>query len=51
MTIGSLIALAFVSIAIVGALVSVIRGHRSDRCSCGCSGCCKNCKRCIEIKD
>jgi hypothetical protein len=51
MTVGSMIVLAIVIAAIGGAVISVVRNHRSGHCSCGCDGCCKNCKRCIEIKE
>lgn len=54
MTVGSLIVLGFVALAVVGAILSLVRSHRSGRCSCGCDGCCsgcQKCKKCIEIEE
>ena len=54
MTAGSLIVLGFVALAVVGAILSLVRSHRSGRCSCGCDGCCsgcQKCKKCIETKE
>ena len=53
MTAGSMIVLGIVVLAVGGAIFSLIRGHRSGKCSCGCEGCscgC-SCSECIEIKD
>lgn len=51
MTVGSMIVLAIVVAAIGGAIASLIRSRRAGHCSCGCDGCCKNCHRCIDIKE
>ena len=54
MTTGIRIVLGIVAFAVVGAILSMVRSHRSGRCSCGCDGgCsgCQKCRKCIEIKE
>jgi hypothetical protein len=53
MTMGSIIALTVVVLLVGGAILALIHGHRSGKCSCGCDGCCNkcNCSKCIEIKE
>ncbi|AGI47536.1 hypothetical protein TALC_00536 [Thermoplasmatales archaeon BRNA1] len=53
MTVGSIIVLAVVAVAIACAVGSLIYNHRSGKSSCGCGDCCscKNCKRTVEIED
>lgn len=54
MTPASILVLGVVIAIVAGAIYSVIKSHRSGKCSCGCSNCCNNCKgceKCIEIKE
>jgi hypothetical protein len=46
-----MIVLGIVILAVGGAIFSLIHGHRSGKCSCGCKGCSCGCGECIEIKD
>ena len=52
MSTGDIIVLAVVLVLVAGAIFSLVRSHRSGKCSCGCEDCCNNCcSSVLKIED
>ena len=51
MSTGDIIVLGVVILLVAGAIVSLVRAHRSGKCSCGCDHCDCGCGKVLQIKD
>ena len=53
MTVGSVIVLGIIAVAITLAVAILVHDHMAGRTSCGCSDCsgCCNCRKTVDIKD
>lgn len=51
MSTGDIIVLGVVVLLIGGAIFTLVRSHRSGKCSCGCEDCCNCCSSVISIED